>query len=148
MATTGYQAFIISMTLGRLLGDRVIGKFGPVKMLSINGVLIVLGFIISAAFPSFLTAALGFTLIGFGTSLVVPIVYSLSSRSFTVPPAYALSSVTLVGYSGFLTGPVLIGFLSTWIGMQWTFIVLGGFGAGVILLAGAIGKRTELYNHA
>jgi fucose permease len=144
LVTTGYQCFIISMTLGRLFGDRMVGRYGPVKMLFINGALIAFGFVLAAAFPAFLPAAIGFIIIGLGDSLVVPIVYSLTSRSKSTPPAYALSAVTLVGYSGFLTGPLLIGFLSTWIGMQWTFAIIGLFGAGIIILARQVRKRDEL----
>ena len=140
LVTTGYQCFIISMTLGRLTGDRLVGRFGPFKMLFINGALIAFGFMVTAAFPTFFPAAMGFIIIGLGDSLVVPIVYSLTSKSKSIPPAYALSAVTMVGYSGFLTGPLLIGFLSSWIGMQWTFAVVGLFGLVIILLTGRVKK--------
>ena len=143
--TTGYQCFIISMTLGRLFGDKLVGRYGPVKMLFANGIFIAFGFVFVAAFPTLFPAAIGFIIIGLGDSLVVPIVYSLTARSRSIPPAYALSAVTMVGYSGFLTGPLLIGFFSSWIGMQWTFVVVGIFGIGIILLTGIVRKREELH---
>ena len=147
LVTTGYQCFIISMTLGRLAGDKLVGRFGPAKMLFVNGIFIAFGFVLAAAFPTLLPAAIAFIIIGLGDSLVVPIVYSLTARSKSIPPAYALSAVTLVGYTGFLTGPILIGFLSSWIGMQWTFALVGLFGIGIILFTGMARKREELNSH-
>lgn len=138
LVTTGYQSFIISMTLGRLSGDRLTGRYGPIKMLKFNGGLIILGFVITALFPSFLTASLGFVIIGLGTSLIVPIVYSLTSKSKNISPAYAISAVTLVGYSGFLTGPLLVGFLSSFAGMRLTFAFVAIFGLIIIFLSGRV----------
>ena len=40
--------------------------------------------------------------------------YSLAGNSHTLSPGVALAMVTTVGYSGFLFGPPLIGFLADW----------------------------------
>jgi fucose permease len=144
LVTTGYQSFIIAMTLGRLSGDRLVSRFGAIRMLMINGGLVTLGFLFTAAFPLFLPAALGFVIIGLGDSLIVPIVYSLTAKSKSIPPAYAISAVTIVGYSGFLTGPLLIGFLSSWLDMQWTFAIIALFGLMIIFLTTRITKFSEL----
>lgn len=129
--TTGYTAFIVAMSLGRLLGDRLIARFGPVNMLMTNGVLMAIGFAIAALFPFLLPAAIGFVLIGLGDSIVVPIVYTLSARSKIMQPSYALASVTLIGYTGFLTGPLLVGSISEAVGMQWSLVVVGSISLGI-----------------
>jgi MFS family permease len=144
LVTTGYQSFIIAMTLGRLLGDRLVARFGAINMLMLNGGLVACGFLFAAAFPLLLPAAIGFVIIGLGDSLIVPIVYALTAKSKNIPPAYAIAAVTIVGYSGFLTGPLLIGFLSSWLGMQWTFACIALFGLIIIFLATRISKFQEL----
>ena len=133
--TMGYTSFIISMSLGRLFGDRIIARFGPMKLLMINGILMASGFAIAALFPSLLPAMFGFVLIGLGDSVVVPIVYTLSARSKIMQPGYALASVTMIGYAGFLTGPLLVGSVSEAVGMQWSLVVVGMLTLGIPLLA-------------
>ncbi|MGV3657691.1 MAG: MFS transporter, partial [Chitinophagaceae bacterium] len=54
MVTLGYTSFIIAMALGRLLGDRLIARFGAANMLMYNGVLMATGFGVAALFPSLL----------------------------------------------------------------------------------------------
>jgi MFS family permease len=135
LVTTGYTCFIIAMTMGRLFGDKLIGRFGPIRMLMVNGMLMSAGFLLSAIAPYFITAALAFIIIGIGDSIIVPIVYSLTAKTKKMPPGYAISAVTLIGYSGFLSGPILIGSLSEWLGMQWAFAVISVFGLAITLLA-------------
>jgi fucose permease len=133
--TTGYTCFILSMTSGRLIGDRIVGRYGPVRVLQINGVLIAAGFLIAVFLPYLVTAALGLILIGLGMSIVVPVVYSLAAKNKHLSPSYAISAVTMIGYLGFLTGPILIGSVSDWIGMRWAFAAISVFGLLISVLA-------------
>jgi MFS family permease len=119
--TVGYTSFIVAMTIGRLTGDRVVARFGAIKVLTANGLLMALGLCITIFLPYFLTAALGFLLVGLGTSIMVPQVYSLASKSKKMKASYAIASVTFIGYIGFLIGPVLVGSISEAFGMQWSF---------------------------
>lgn len=146
LVTAGYTSFIISMTLGRLLGDRIIGYFGHMKVLFYSGLLISFGFIIAAVFPTPLTAIAGFIIIGLGDSIIVPIVYALSGRTGKMPAGYAISAVTLIGYAGFLTGPLLIGFVSGALNLQWAFGIISIFGIFITLLSLKIKSFEELRN--
>ena len=119
--TFGYSSFIIMVTFGRLMGDRLIAWFGPIKILSVNGMLVTTGCLIVIAFPSVSLASVGFALIGLGTSIIIPIVYSLAGKSEKMAPAYAIASTTMIGYLGFLTSPLIIGALSDRFGMQNAF---------------------------
>ena len=133
--TTGYIAFITTMAGGRLIGDRFIHKFGVYRMLIICGTLMAIGFSIAATFPFLLTAAFGFLLIGIGDSVLVPMIYMLASKSKKMPASYALSSVTLIGYTGFLIGPLLIGNISEWLGMPAAFFILSGASLLIVILS-------------
>ncbi|MGZ5133994.1 MAG: hypothetical protein ACXWCG_02540, partial [Flavitalea sp.] len=71
--------------------------------------------------PSVPVASIGFGLIGLGTSIIVPIVYSLAGKSQKMSPGYAIASITMIGYIGFLSSPLIIGALSDRFGMQNAF---------------------------
>jgi MFS family permease len=122
--TVGYTSFIIAMSVGRLTGDRIVARFGSTNVLMANGLLMALGLCLTIIFPFFLPATIGFLFVGLGNSIMVPQVYSLASKTKTMKASYAIASVTLIGYIGFLTGPVLVGSISEAFGMQWSFAVV------------------------
>jgi MFS family permease len=124
MATTGYTAFIIAMTGGRLVGDKISGWLGLKRVLLINGALMGVGFAIAVAFPYLWPTAFGFLMIGLGDSIMVPVVYSLAGQSTKMKPSYAIASVTMIGYIGFLSGPLVVGGISGAFGMRYAFALL------------------------
>ena len=132
--TTGYIAFIVTMAGGRLVGDRLIHLFGVHRILMIAGVLMASGFVLAALVPLVVPAAFGFALIGIGDSVLVPVIYLLASKSTKMQASYTLASVTLVGYMGFLIGPLLIGNVSEHLGMPTAFIILSMFSVLLVLL--------------
>lgn len=133
--TFGYSSFIIMMTIGRLTGDKFIALLGSVTILWINGLLMAAGCIIVIGFPSVWLASIGFLLIGWGSSIIVPVVYSLAGKSTKVTAGYAIASVTLVGYIGFLSSPLIVGALSESFGMQAAFGVLIVMSLAISVLA-------------
>jgi MFS family permease len=143
LVITGYLAFIVTMAGGRLVGDRLMHLFGVNRMIIICGVLMSLGFSIAASFPYVLPAALGFLLIGMGDSILVPVIYMLASRSTKMQASYALSSVTLIGYTGFLIGPLLIGNVSDHWGMPAAFYILSAVSLVMIILSLQVRKLSS-----
>jgi MFS family permease len=76
--------------------------------------LALLGLSIALFFPFTITTLLGFLLVGLGLSNIVPIAYSVAGRIPGVAAGVGISSVTTIGYAGFLLGPPVIGFISDW----------------------------------
>ncbi|MEO8823976.1 MAG: MFS transporter [Ginsengibacter sp.] len=148
MITLGYVAFTAMMALGRFLGDGLVTKVGVKSMLQISGTMITSGLLLSVFFPNIITATLGFLLVGFGVSSVVPIVYGLAGKSKTMSPGTALASVSTIGFLGFLIGPPVIGFIAQAISLRWSFTLIGILGFGTAILAGKLklpnsGKKDE-----
>lgn len=135
LVTVGYLCFITMMAGGRLIGDRLIATFGMTRLLFVNGLVMALGFFIVAAFHFVLSAAIGFLLIGIGDATMVPIIYLLASKTKKMPAAYALSSVTMIAYTGFLIGPLFIGNVSQYFGLPAAFFCLSIICLAILLLA-------------
>jgi MFS family permease len=110
--TAGFTAFSIFMVVGRFLGDKLVERWGLAKLLLINSLLVVLGMSIalSTTYPVLVILGFGFT--GLGLSTIVPLIYSEAGHSKTMSPGVALAAITTLGMTGFMAGPVLIGYIS------------------------------------
>lgn len=141
---TGYAAFTVSMVAGRLTGDRIVALYGTVKVLMINGLLMTIGFFLAIIFPYFLPACLGFLLVGLGNSVLVPMIFSLAGQSKDMAPTYAIASVTIIGYTGFMAGPLIVGAISEAFGMQWAFALMGVLSMAIIAVSLLIRKHHQV----
>ena len=131
----GYVAFMSSMAAGRFVADWLVTKFSVKPILQFSGLIIAAGLLTAVVFPYVATAIIGFLLVGFGVSSVVPLVYGLAGKSKTMLPGIALAAVSTIGFLGFLVGPPLIGFLAEAAGLRWAFTVIALIGLGTTLLA-------------
>jgi MFS family permease len=122
--TIGYTTFAFCMAMGRFTGDRLVQSFGHARVLKMNGIFISAGMALSLTVQYPAWVIVGFALVGFGVSSVMPIVYMLAAKSNSMPPAIALSAVSSVGFSGFLVGPPLIGFVAQAIGLRAALLIL------------------------
>lgn len=138
--TAGYTCFIAAMALGRLFGDRLIARFGVYTMLSASGLLLATGFVVVSMLPFPVTASFGFLLIGAGDAMLVPTIYMLAAGSKKMRSHYALQAVTLIGYAGFLIGPLFIGNVSQHWGMATAFLFLGASSLAILLLTMRVKK--------
>jgi MFS family permease len=135
LITIGYAAFMCSMAIGRFVGDKLVANFGKKRMLQASGIVIAIGLLIAVVFPSLIIATIGFLLVGFGVSSVVPLVYSQAGKSTKLSPGMALAAVSSIGFLGFLVGPPIIGFIAEAFGLQWSFTLIALLGLGTTLLA-------------
>lgn len=138
--TVGYTCFIAAMSLGRLFGDRLIAKFGVYTMLMASGLLLAMGFLLVSTLPFVFTAAIGFSMIGAGDAMLVPMIYMLASQSKKMSSHYALQAVTMIGYTGFLIGPLFVGNVSQHWGMATAFLFLSGISLLILFLT----RRVQL----
>lgn len=113
-APIGLAVFAIAMTVGRIFGDRARATYGDKNLMMKCGVISALGITILLASWNPFIALIGFFFVGLGLSVIVPIAYSVAGNSSSVSPGVGLAMVTTVGYSGFLFGPPIIGFIADW----------------------------------
>ncbi|WP_067802304.1 MFS transporter [Actinomadura formosensis] len=136
-AGLGYAGCAVAMTAGRLGGDRIVARFGPVPVLRAGSLVAALGLAGGLAAGDPVAAVAGFTLFGLGVAVVAPVTFSAAGNLPGVPAAAGISRVTAVGYAGLLGGPPVIGFVAQGVGLAWALaipVVLAGL---IVLLAPA-----------
>lgn len=138
-AGLGYACFSIAMATGRLVGDRIISRTGPVWAVRAGAALAAAGFLLSAGVPGVWPSLVGFVLIGLGASNIVPVLFSAAGRLPGTSPAIAIATATTLGYAGLLSGPALIGFLSHVCSLPIAFAAV----AGLLLLVMASARIVQ-----
>jgi MFS family permease len=131
----GYVAFMSTMAGGRLAADWFVTRYGVRRILGISGLFIVSGMLLAVGFPQLVPATLGFLLVGIGVSSVVPLIYSLAGKSETMSPGVALASVSSIGFTGFLIGPPLIGYIAQAASLRWSFTLMAVLGLGTSIVS-------------
>ncbi|OOG52538.1 MFS transporter [Rhodanobacter sp. B05] len=133
-AGIGYACFSVAMAAGRLAGDWVIARLGPVWTVRVGASLAAAGFLLAAMAPWSPASLLGFVLIGLGASNIVPVMFSAAGRLPGSAPAISIATVTTLGYAGLLSGPALIGFVAHASNLPMALGVVAGM---LLLVAGA-----------
>jgi MFS family permease len=114
LAPLGLSAFALAMTIGRVFGDRARLRFGDRLLMIACGLISAAGLASVVLFIQPMAVIAGLFIVGIGLSAIVPIAYSIAGHTKNLPPGVGLAMVTTVGYSGFLFGPPIIGFLANW----------------------------------
>ncbi len=114
LAPIGLGAFSTAMMIGRIFGDKGRVVFGDGKLLIINSLVALFGIALLVTFPTPIMAIIGFFLIGLGLSVIIPIAFSTAGTMEGLAPGVGISMVSTIGYSGFLLGPPIIGFIADW----------------------------------
>ena len=104
----GFLVFSITMTLGRFLGDGLSTRLGSEKLLILGIFTSVIGYIGVLTADS-IVSIIGFAIIGAGFSVLVPELFRMAGKQDQIPSSKAIAIVAGFGYSGFLTGPVILG---------------------------------------
>jgi MFS family permease len=124
LAPIGLSAFALAMTIGRVLGDGARVKFGDRVLMILCGVISTTGLCFALIVNNPYLVIVGLFIVGLGLSVIVPIAYSIAGNSKDLPPGVGLAMVTTVGYSGFLFGPPIIGFLADWQNLRYALILV------------------------
>ncbi len=138
VAALGYFAFSLTMVAGRLSGDRLTMRFGPVTLTRVGGLLATGSLTIALLIGHPAAAIVGFAGMGAGLAVVVPTVFRAAGSHPDVPPAIGLASVSLIGYFGFLVGPPLIGSAGNFIGLPKALGIVALVMAAIGLLASSV----------
>lgn len=131
-----YGVFVTAMTIARTTGGTFLARFGRPLVLRATAGCGVLGLLLVVLGPGTAWAVPGALLWGAGASLGFPVGMSAAADD---PAAAALrvSVVSSIGYTAFLAGPPLVGFLASQVGILDALLVVPVALAAGALLAGA-----------
>jgi predicted MFS family arabinose efflux permease len=135
-AGLGYAVFSLTMSIGRLTGDRIVQRFGGTCVIAFGGVCASAGFAFATLVPWWQMTLLGYALIGVGCSNIVPVLYTSVGRQTVMPEYVAVPAITTLGYLGILAGPAAIGFIAHAASLSAAFLILG-----ILLLGVAMSGR-------
>lgn len=134
----GFIAFTFAMTLGRFIAGSFVNRFGVVTVIRTCGLIIMSGLLLAALFPTMIPATIGFALVGFGTSAVVPLCYSMAGKAVSIPPSIAIASVSSISFLGFLIGPPIIGQISEILDLRFSLVFVALIGLMISLLSSRV----------
>lgn len=112
IAALGFAAFSLAMLIARFAGDSLVARFGPDRIVRIGGLIAAAGLALGLLADRPSTALLGFAAIGLGLASVYPLVFGAAGNRRDIPRGRAVASVATMGYSGFLLGPPLLGWVA------------------------------------
>ena len=112
LAAAGLAVFQAAVTIGRLLGDPIINRVGPVRVFAAGALLAGAGFAAACSWAAPRPRSPASPLLGLGLATLLPISISAAGTIRGLPVPVAVARVSTLGYLGTFTGPALIGYLS------------------------------------
>ena len=137
-AGLGMAVFSLMLAVGRLWGGHIIQAMGNgANVVLWRGIGSAIGLLLAVFVLDGMWALLGYALLGFSVSNIVPIIFSAAGQQTIMPVNEAIAIVSTLGYAGTLLGPALIGFAAELTSLAATFVMVSGF----MLFLGVAGWR-------
>jgi fucose permease len=135
----GFATFLVFMTLGRVLGTNLLDRYGRIPVLRVMLTLAGIGSLL-VVFGTTPLAYLGGAIWGLGVSLGFPV--GMSAAADDADRAAArMSVVSTIGYTAFLAGPPLVGFLADHVGILHALLAVG---AGLVVALAVLPAAREV----
>lgn len=131
VAVSGFMVVI------RLLGDRLVTRFGRRAVVRFGGACAALGYLTVTLVASLPLLIIGWSLVGFGVGMIAPQVYAVAGH---LGGGRVLAVVVTFGYAAYLMGPAVVGFLVNHLGIHHAMAVPALLCAGIIALAATMPK--------
>lgn len=134
-AAIGYVVFSLAMLTGRFLGDAVVAKLGPVRVVRACAIIATVGLLLGIAIDQVWSMFIGFGAVGLGLSVIIPLVYGAAGNTPGIPGGRGVASVATIGYTGFLAGPAMLGWLAEASSLRVAMLVVALLAAVIIFMA-------------
>lgn len=135
LAAGGFIAFSVAMAVTRLVGDRLIARFGERRILGFGGLVAAASMVGGLASEQTVITVAAFGLVGAGIASAFPVVLSSAGRRKSSSTESGVTTVSTVGYFAFVVGPPLIGFVADQLTLQVALGSIAMAGALIMVLA-------------
>ena len=142
MAALGFAAYSLTMTVGRLTGDRLQAHWHPTKTVSVGGLLAAAGLLMMVTLLHPRATLIGLALVGLGLANIIPLAFRAAGNFPNLTPGTGIAGVATIGYAGFLAGPPLVGFVAEATSLQVAFLMIGTSLVSLLWLAAALSPAT------
>jgi MFS family permease len=138
VAAFGYIALVGFMFLGRMIGDRMVDRFGQTTVVRAGGLITAVGMGTALAFPSMVGSIAGFAAAGLGVATLIPAAMHAADQLPGLRPGTGLTVVTWLMRVGFFGAPLLVGLVADAAGLRAGLLVVPAAGVLAMVLAGVL----------
>jgi hypothetical protein len=131
VAGLAYTTFALAMVAVRLAGIRMPTH----RVLPALGAVGTVGFATALAIDDAPAAYVGYACLGLGLGAVVPTVFSAAGRLPGMHPGSAVAAVAGIGWTGFMTGPPIIGWLAGLTSLRTALVLVPVLTAAIVVSA-------------
>jgi MFS family permease len=107
-----FATFAAAMAIGRLCGDFATKRIGYANLLKYGGIVCALSILAMLLANSATITLVLLAFCGLGVANMIPAVFASAGHVGAHAAGRAMAIVTTMGYSGFLLGPALLGFVA------------------------------------
>ncbi len=141
LAAFGYIAMVGFQFVGRMIGDRLVDRFGERTVARVGGLITAAGMGAALAFPGVPGTIAGFAAAGFGVATLVPAAMHGADQLPGLRPGTGLAAVTWLMRVGFVSSPPVVGLIADATSLRIGLLVVPFAGVAAMLLAVALSPR-------
>lgn len=144
LAALGFIALVGAQFVGRMVGDRLVDRFGQRAVARAGGLIAAIGMGLALTFPTVPGTLVGFAAAGFGVATLVPAAMHAADELPGLRHGTGLMVVSWLMRLGFLLSPPLVGLIADQAGLRVGLLSIPVAGLLVALLAGVLeGRRRQ-----
>ncbi|MEV5758589.1 MFS transporter [Streptomyces tendae] len=141
LAASGYVALVGAQFVGRIVGDRLVDRFGQRAVARSGALIAAVGMGLALAVPTVPGTVLGFAAAGFGVATLVPAAMHEADELPGLKPGSGLTLVSWLMRLGFLLSPPVVGLVADATSLRVGLLVVPLAGLLVLLCAGVLRPR-------
>ena len=144
MAGAGFVALQGMQFVGRILGDRLVDRFGQRTVARAGGLIVLLGMGFALSFPTVLGSVIGFGLAGLGVATLIPAAMHTADELQGLRPGAGLTIISWLLRLGFLLSPPVVGAIADASSLRLGLLVVPIAGLLVIIFARVLKPRQPI----
>jgi fucose permease len=141
LAAFGFIALVGCQFVGRLLGDRLVDRFGERVVSRAGGLLVAVGMGTALAYPSVPGTIAGFAAAGLGVATVLPAAFHAADNVAGLRPGSGLALVAWLMRVGFLLSPAIVGAVADATSLRVGLLIVPVAGLAIVVFAAVLGGR-------
>lgn len=141
LASLGFVSLMAMHFVGRLVGDRLIDRYGARLVIRVGGAITAVGMGVALAWPSVPLTIVGFGLAGLGVAATIPVAMHAADE---LPGFRAGTGLAILSWAlrlGFMLSPVVVGAIADASSLRVGLLLVTAAGLLIVALAGALSTR-------